>query len=50
MPIALTELSLAQLKTVPATLPLNAMVVMALPEHTVCDDGDATALGVGLTV
>ena len=25
------------------------MVLMATPEHTVCDDGVATAFGVGLT-
>lgn len=33
----------------PETLPLRAMVVSGLPEQTVCDDGVATALGVGFT-
>jgi hypothetical protein len=50
MPITFTELSLAQLKTVPLTLPLNAIVVTALPEHTVCDVGAATAFGIGFTI
>jgi hypothetical protein len=50
IPITLTELFLAQLKTVPATLPVNAIVVIALPEQTVCDAGAATAFGVGFTI
>jgi hypothetical protein len=49
IPVTLTELFLAQLNTVPLTLPVNAIVVIALPEQTVCDDGAATALGVGFT-
>lgn len=50
IPVTATVLSLVQLYTVPATLPVMAIVVIATPEHTVCDDGLATALGVGLTV
>ena len=49
MPVTATVLSLVQLKTVPATLPLNTIVVMAEPEHIVCAAGVATALGIGLT-
>jgi hypothetical protein len=49
MPVTFTLLSLTQLNTVPATLPLITIVVIATPEHTVCDDGAATAFGVGLT-
>ena len=48
-PVTATVLSLVQLYTVPATLPLITIVVIATPEHTVCDDGAATAFGVGLT-
>jgi hypothetical protein len=43
-------LSLVQLNTVPGTVPLFTMVVMALPEHIVCAAGVAVAFGVGLTV
>ena len=50
MPVTATVLSLVQLNTVPATLPLSTIVVIATPEHFVCDDGVATAFGVGLTV
>jgi hypothetical protein len=50
IPVTATVLSLVQLYTVPATvLPLRTIVVIATPEHTVCDDGIDTALGVGLT-
>ena len=42
-------LSLTQLNTVPVTLPLNTIVVMAEPLQIVCADGVATALGIGLT-
>jgi hypothetical protein len=31
-------------------LPVKDIVVIATPEHLVCDDGVATALGVGFTV
>jgi len=34
---------------VPATLPLNTIVVIGVPEQIVCDAGVATASGVGLT-
>jgi hypothetical protein len=34
---------------VPGTLPVKTMVVIAPPEHIVCDDGVATAFGVGFT-
>ena len=43
-------LSLVQLNTVPTTLPDNTMVTMATPEQTVCDDGIATAFGIGFTI
>lgn len=43
-------LSLVQLYTVPLTLPVKAMVVIAVPEQMVCDAGVANALGIGLTV
>ena len=42
-------LSLVQVYVVPATLPLNTIVVIAVPEQIVCDEGVATAFGVGLT-
>jgi Na+-transporting NADH:ubiquinone oxidoreductase subunit NqrE len=35
---------------VPLTAPLNTIVVIGLAEHTICEEGVATALGVGLTV
>ena len=50
IPVTVPALSLVQLYTVPATLPVNTMVCIATPEHLVCDDGVATAVGVGLTV
>ena len=50
IPVTVAVLSLVQLYTVPGTLPVKAMVVMAFPEQIVCDDGVATASGVGLTV
>jgi hypothetical protein len=50
MPVTATVLSLTQLYTVPATLPVIAIVVIGVPEHLVCEAGLATALGVGLTV
>src|SRR6266404_3012835 len=49
MPVTVTVLSLVQLKVVPATLPDNTIVVIVEPEQTVCDDGVATAFGVGFT-
>ena len=49
IPVAIAELSLVQLNTVPETLPVKAIVVIADPLHIVCADGVATAFGVGLT-
>jgi len=49
IPVTVAVLSLVQLKDVPATLPLNTIVVIALAEQIVCDAGVATALGVGFT-
>ena len=34
---------------VPTTAPDNTIVVTGTPEHTVCDDGVATASGIGFT-
>jgi hypothetical protein len=50
VPLAASPLSLVQLYTVPGTLPVNAMVVIAVPEQEVCDAGVATAFGTGFTV
>jgi len=50
IPVTLATLSLVQLNTVPATLPVSTIVVIGTPEHFVCEDGVATALGVGLTI
>ena len=49
IPVTLALLSLTQLNTVPATLPLNTIVVIALAEQIVWLDGVATAFGVGFT-
>ena len=49
IPVASTVLSLVQLYTVPATLPDITIVEIAVPEQLVCEEGDATAFGVGLT-
>ena len=49
IPVTVAVLSLTQLNTVPATLPLSTIVVIALAEHTVCDEGVATVFGVGFT-
>ena len=43
-------LSLVQLNTVPGTVPVNTILVIALPLQIVCDAGVAVAFGVGLTV
>jgi len=37
------------LNVVPVTFPVNAMVAIELAEQIVCEDGVATALGVGFT-
>ena len=47
-PLPTSPLSLVQLKVVPGTLPVSAIVVIGLAEQMVCEDGVATALGVGL--
>ena len=49
MPVTVATLSRVQLYTVPATFPLNTIVVIAEPEQIVCDDGVATAFGIGFT-
>ena len=49
-PVTELVLSLVQPKTVPATLPVDAMVVIAAPEHLVCAAGVLTAFGIGLTI
>jgi len=49
IPVTATVLSLVQLNTVPATLPESTIVCIATPEHLVCEDGVATAFGVGFT-
>ena len=49
MPVTDPVLFLVQLYTVPATLPEITIVVIATPEHTVCEEGAATAFGVGFT-
>lgn len=50
IPVTLAVLFLVQLYTVPATLPVRAIVVIGVPEQIVCDAGVATALGIGFTV
>jgi hypothetical protein len=50
IPVTATVLSLVQLKVVPLTAPVNTIGVIADPEHIDCDDGVATASGVGFTV
>lgn len=49
MPVTVATLSRTQLYTVPPTLPLSAIEVIAVPEQVVCDDGVATAFGIGFT-
>lgn len=50
IPVTVAALSLVQLNTVPTTLPVNAIVTMATPEHFVWEAGVATTLGVGFTI
>ena len=50
IPVTVALLSLVQLNTVPATLPDKTIVVIATPEQIVCDEGVATAFGVGFTI
>ena len=49
MPVTVATLSRVQLNTVPATLPLGMIGVIAEPEQMVCVAGAAVAFGVGLT-
>ena len=49
IPVTATVLSLVQLYVVPLTLPLRTIVCIAVPEQLVCEDGVATAFGVGFT-
>ena len=49
IPVAVATLSRVQLNTVPATLPLGMIGVIAEPEQMVCVAGDAVAFGVGFT-
>ena len=49
IPVTVAVLSLVQLNTVPATLPVSTIVVIALAEQIVWLDGVATAFGVGFT-
>ena len=49
IPVTVTVLSLVQLNTVPVTLPLNTIGVIAKPLQMVCEEGVATAFGMGLT-
>ena len=49
MPVTFTVLVLVQVYAVPATVPLIAMVEMAVPEHEFCINGAASAFGAGLT-
>lgn len=50
IPVTFTVLFLVQLNTVPATLPVNTIVVIAVAEQIVWLDGVAVASGVGLTI
>ena len=47
MPVTVAVLSLVQLKVVPLTAPVKTIVVIVAPEQIVCDDGVATASGIG---
>ena len=49
IPVTVTVLSLTQLYTVPATLPVSTIVVIAVLLQIFCDDGVATAFGIGFT-
>jgi hypothetical protein len=50
IPVTVTVLFLVQLYTVPTTLPVSAIVVIAEPEQIVWLDGVATAFGIGFTM
>jgi hypothetical protein len=49
MPVTEIVLFLIQLNTVPGTLPVFVIVVIAFPEHSVCDAGTAVTSGTGFT-
>ena len=49
IPVTVALLFLTQLYTVPATLPVSTMVVIAVLLQIDCDDGVATAFGIGFT-
>lgn len=49
MPVTVPVLSLVQPYVVPGVVLLNTIVVIAVPEQMVCDDGVATATGIGFT-
>ncbi len=49
MPVTVTVLFLVQLNTVPATLPVSTIVVIAELLQIVWLDGVATAFGIGFT-
>ena len=49
IPVTATVLFLVQLKVVPLTVPDNTIVVIEEPEQMVCEEGVATAFGVGFT-
>ena len=50
IPVTVASLSLVQAKVVPGTEPLKTIGVIAEALQIVCDDGEATAFGVGLTI
>ena len=49
IPVTIPVLSRVQLNVVPLTLPVSTIVVIAMPEQIVWEDGVATASGVGFT-
>ena len=49
IPVTVATLSRVQVYSVPATLPVSKIVVIADPEQVVCEDGVATAFGIALT-
>ena len=49
IPVTVTVLSLIQLNTVPATLPVSTIVVIAVLLQIDCETGLATAFGIGFT-
>ena len=49
IPVTVAKLSLVQSNVIPGTLPVNAMVLIADAEHTVCEAGVAVPVGTGLT-